>query len=396
MKANTVTIGAKSKLIARKGGSSISLEGDCYNNAGIVMENGSDRASNPNFTDDPQNGAAEAKEAEMQANVAALASASQGSQPALGNVSPDLRAPFNLDGRNPFMNGEMNTTLPKNESYITHDDGNSIPVDSIPVYSSANQYQPGQIIRQKGYDGKWYTGTAQEDGTIGTGGYHRYKFVPNNEEEYNENNSKYINKKRKDTLEFWDAMADGISKYTYCEQKSDDSKTLKLIDTDDFKLNVGVLSGKGWLGLKLNVLDDDGNYSPQFKIGTNLEGKLITFPYEFKPVKVANQESKVDGEINLMSFSGKLYFNSGNDDFENTINIAKAEGGILGSFAEAKNDFHNKTEGCDVGEKEEVTAQVGSLGGKIEIGDSSLGWDAADIYGVGYDTSIEKTDKDNK
>ena len=32
----------------------ISLENDFYNNAGIVMENGSDKASNGAFDDDPQ------------------------------------------------------------------------------------------------------------------------------------------------------------------------------------------------------------------------------------------------------------------------------------------------------------------------------------------------------
>ena len=53
--AGDITIKAKSKLEAKKGESSfIALENDFYNNAGIVMENGSDKASNGAFDDDPQ------------------------------------------------------------------------------------------------------------------------------------------------------------------------------------------------------------------------------------------------------------------------------------------------------------------------------------------------------
>ena len=84
--AGYITIHGKSKIVAQKGGSFISLEGEFFNDAGIVMENGSDRASNSNFTDDdPQNGVAEAKEAlEAQMNEAALVDANEG---ALGTIA---------------------------------------------------------------------------------------------------------------------------------------------------------------------------------------------------------------------------------------------------------------------------------------------------------------------
>ena len=56
--AGDITIHGESKIVAEKGGSVISLEGEFFNDAGIVMENGSDRASNEIFTDDePANGA---------------------------------------------------------------------------------------------------------------------------------------------------------------------------------------------------------------------------------------------------------------------------------------------------------------------------------------------------
>lgn len=54
-------------------------------------------------------------------------------------------------------------------------------------------------------------------------------------------------------------------------------------------------TGKGWLGIKANILDDNGKFCPQFKAGTKLEGKLITFPFEFKPVKVTSKEFQLDG-----------------------------------------------------------------------------------------------------
>ena len=82
--AGNVTITGQSKVVAKKGGSIISLENDFYNNAGVVLENGSDRASNSPFDDDPQNGAAEAKAAMMAAIKAALGAISAAIQGAIG------------------------------------------------------------------------------------------------------------------------------------------------------------------------------------------------------------------------------------------------------------------------------------------------------------------------
>ena len=89
--AGDITIHGESKVVAQKGGSFISLEGEFFNDAGIVMENGSDRASNSNFTDDdPQNGVAEAKEAMMAAIEAALGAISAAIQGAIGKIGSCL------------------------------------------------------------------------------------------------------------------------------------------------------------------------------------------------------------------------------------------------------------------------------------------------------------------
>ncbi|MBQ3420653.1 MAG: hypothetical protein IJH34_03090, partial [Romboutsia sp.] len=89
--AGNVTIKGRSKVVAKKGGSIISLENDFYNNAGIVMENGSDRASNEKFTDDdPQNGVAEAKAAMMEAIEAAIGAISAAIQGAIGKIGSCL------------------------------------------------------------------------------------------------------------------------------------------------------------------------------------------------------------------------------------------------------------------------------------------------------------------
>ena len=58
-----------------------------------------------------------------------------------------------------------------------------------PQFSIGNQYFPGQEVKVKGNDGNWYYGTAELDGSFGTGGYRKYKFEPYQKEEYNKANT---------------------------------------------------------------------------------------------------------------------------------------------------------------------------------------------------------------
>ena len=123
--AGDITIKAKSKLEAKKGESSfISLENDFYNNAGIVMENGSDKASNGAFDDDPQKGAAEAKKAKaamesaVKVALAAVVGAVQGAMWKIGEcldgVGNNSSGTSNVDLRDtlnkPWANAGMDGT----------------------------------------------------------------------------------------------------------------------------------------------------------------------------------------------------------------------------------------------------------------------------------------------
>ena len=96
MFAGNISITGTEKLVAEKGASIISLENDFYNSAGIIKENGSDRASNPKFTDDePTNGAMEAKAAmEMMMNASALAAANDGSIGTIVDLRDTLNKPW--------------------------------------------------------------------------------------------------------------------------------------------------------------------------------------------------------------------------------------------------------------------------------------------------------------
>ena len=216
MFAGNISITGTKKFNAKKGASIISLENDFYNNADIVKENGSDRASNKPFEDDPQKGANEIVteiEAAVKAAIGIIASAGQGAIGKVGNIINtlnSLKSSISSTNKKPvlesqsrknkdnsmgnsndilnnksFVNFDTNIKKYENESYITHDDGNSIPVDSIKVFSSSEQYNVGEKLRVKGYDKNWYTGTAQLDGYIGTGGYRKFKFEPDDAEAYN-------------------------------------------------------------------------------------------------------------------------------------------------------------------------------------------------------------------
>ena len=170
--AGDITIHGKSKVVAQKGGSFISLENDFYNDAGIVMENGSDRASNSNFTDDdPQNGVAEAKAAlEAQMNEAALVAASEGAAPVIGNMS---------DG---------STIGPMSDSSIPLEGKELENRADVPYFDPDQVYPEGTPVKIKSLDGEYILGTTSklidpERGSISD-------FTPCDPDSYSEHNSR--------------------------------------------------------------------------------------------------------------------------------------------------------------------------------------------------------------
>ncbi|MBQ3422940.1 MAG: hypothetical protein IJH34_15085, partial [Romboutsia sp.] len=99
------------------------------------MENGSDRASNSNFTDDdPQNGVAKAKAVmEAQMNEAALVAASEGVAPVIGNMS-DASVP--LEGKDLENRAD------------------------IPEFNKNIQYPDGTLVKKQMDDGTYILGKA--------------------------------------------------------------------------------------------------------------------------------------------------------------------------------------------------------------------------------------------
>ena len=197
--AGDITIKAKSKLEAKKGESSfISLENDFYNNAGIVMENGSDKASNGAFDDDPQKGAAEAKKAKaamesaVKVALAAVVGAVKGAMGKIGeclagivenqkgNVesqtnsnksgekslldSNNISDSLNLYSNKPWMNVDSNIKLPDNECYIGPANENALPIVSDEL--TMTEYDPymkdfkdGMYVQNRAPDNRYYLGT---------------------------------------------------------------------------------------------------------------------------------------------------------------------------------------------------------------------------------------------
>ena len=195
--AGDITIKAKSKLEAKKGESSfISLENDFYNNAGIVMENGSDKASNGAFDDDPQKGATEAKKAKeamesaVKVALAAVVSAVQGAMGKIGEClagnsenmgistndmqaksSNDFESEKVLDSLIDFVfpstpcyaaeKGEENSKKSKQTDYIQETS------TEVPVYNVHGEYNEGDSVKVK-LNGKEFpaTMTAKKDGSL--------------------------------------------------------------------------------------------------------------------------------------------------------------------------------------------------------------------------------------
>ena len=170
--AGDITIHGKSKIVAQKGGSFISLEGEFFNDAGIVMENGSDRASNEKFTDDdPQNGVAEAKAAlEAQMNEAALVAASEGAAPVIGNL------------------GDGSTIGPMSDSSIPLEGKELENRADVPYFDPDQVYPEGTPVKIKSLDGEYILGTTSklidpERGSISD-------FTPCDPDSYSEHNSR--------------------------------------------------------------------------------------------------------------------------------------------------------------------------------------------------------------
>ena len=179
--AGDITIKAKSKLEAKKGESSfISLENDFYNNAGIVMENGSDKASNGAFDDDPQKGAAEAKKAKeaMESAVkVALAAVVGAVQGAMGKIGECLAGV----GNNNVTGSELGTVvnaLDKND------------MDSLPEYTETHTASEFNNLGSDGVRAKYECNDGTKvTGKVILGSDITPTFVPDDRSEYNKHNS---------------------------------------------------------------------------------------------------------------------------------------------------------------------------------------------------------------
>ncbi|WP_242976205.1 DNA/RNA non-specific endonuclease, partial [Clostridium butyricum] len=116
---------------------------DFYNNAGIVMENGSDKASNGAFDDDPQKGAAEAKATlEIMMNESALVAANEGANATLGILASD------------------SSLVPTNNSSIPLEGKELEERSDIPDFDSFQEYDENQYVKKQMDDGTYVLGTA--------------------------------------------------------------------------------------------------------------------------------------------------------------------------------------------------------------------------------------------
>ncbi|MBQ3423196.1 MAG: hypothetical protein IJH34_16420, partial [Romboutsia sp.] len=191
-----------------------------YNNAGIVMENGSDRASNEKFTDDdPQNGAAEAKAAMMAAIEVAVGAISAAVQGAIGKIgcclplgtgnqtedkteiqNQNVKAekskllersfwekawdfitfsqPASVKERED-VSDNTDSTSSNSSCFDTIADNKSSDDANVETFNPVGIYKEGQRVKNKDYDGNWCYGTVERDNSaIRPGICPKYKFVP--------------------------------------------------------------------------------------------------------------------------------------------------------------------------------------------------------------------------
>ena len=143
MSAGNVSISGSNKLIVSKGkGGFISLEGELYNEATVVYENGSCRQPFFPFSDDiPDLGELLALRAEIQLNK------------------------FNPNG-NAITSALAGNQAVSGECYITQDSGNSVPIVSDEL--KITKYDPwkklgadGMFVQNQARNGKYYLGTVK-------------------------------------------------------------------------------------------------------------------------------------------------------------------------------------------------------------------------------------------
>ncbi|WP_294352260.1 hypothetical protein [uncultured Clostridium sp.] len=171
-------VGTSIVKISKSKGAYISLESEFYCEGSCTCEWGRDRQHYNKFTDDdPQSGAAEARaklNAELEATMKAISAALIGCLAKMGSAAKIVSL--------------MNASKPGSGLGLSVSKSTSKCSD-LPVYNNAGQYIEGQRVKAKAIDGKWYEGTVKESGSIGTGGWRKFEFIPDNAVEYNSSNS---------------------------------------------------------------------------------------------------------------------------------------------------------------------------------------------------------------
>lgn len=180
MSAGNVSISGSNKLIVSKGkGGFISLEGELYNEATVVYENGSCREPFAPFNDDiPNLSELLALRAEMQLNK------------------------FNPNG-NAITSALAGNQAVSGECYITQDSGNSVPIVSDEL--KITKYDPwkklgadGMFVQNQARNGKYYLGTVKYNKDLGMS-----EFTPIDKKAFEKDNSCF-------TADYWKSVGNGI------------------------------------------------------------------------------------------------------------------------------------------------------------------------------------------
>ena len=181
MSAGNVSISGSNKLIVSKGkGGFISLEGELYNEATVVYENGSCREPFAPFNDDiPNLSELLALRAEIQLN----------------KFNPNGNAIASAVAGNQAVGGEC---------YITQDNGNSVPIVSDEL--KITKYDPwkklgadGMFVQNQARNGKYYLGTVKYNKDLGMS-----EFTPIDKKGFEKDNSCF-------TADYWKSVGNGIA-----------------------------------------------------------------------------------------------------------------------------------------------------------------------------------------
>ncbi|GAA0078128.1 hypothetical protein UT300005_25060 [Clostridium sp. CTA-5] len=399
LSGGSVSINARSKIIVQKSNHSyISIENELYNEANAVFENGRCRETFDAFTDDdPQNGVAEALLKRMKikfhgVNIAKalLGAMTQTAESMEALMLPDINMPTVKEGtrvKYKAKNGQYFTGrakcskdsykwmdfVPDNkdeyeeankkkwvfESYkISEED-----MKELPDYDPITRNRTGARVKKKASNGQYFAGRTDEFGY----------FIADDSDAYLDADSYGNLKCANNTL-------NKINDYTYKEWKSSkEGKRATLCNSDDFKLYVDVLQYEGSIGIKLNLADDNMEFSPSLKVGTEISGKLIDFPYEFKEIQAGDSKYKVDGSVSLMNGDAALMFDNG-----------ELEGTLLGSFGRFSASAHEIENGIDNSGK--VQLDLGGIGFeyKKDIINGNGGFKTVDGIGGGIELESKK------